>query len=559
MAEPPLFSAIKHKPETVELLIKEGVDINQVFNDMSAVQFATREGNVSAVQLLLEHGADMSPRDENDKTPLYSVCRKESDDNTYDLCKLFLEKEADSNLPDHEGRTPFHFALQNQSLKVIKLLLKFGANIAMADQRKGTALHFAATNRRVDVIEFVIDRGFDMEVCDVENITPLMLAVDHDKFEVCKFLIKRGAKVNAINSREERRSPLALAVTPQPEYTQSAKIIEILLEHGATVDTGVLSGALQNQPLEIIKLLLKFGDNIAIVDVLSALHHAALNRRVDVIEFVLDQGLHVDTLTSDDVTPLMIAIDDDNLEVCKFLVKRGANVNRKSKHEDCSSPLALAVTPQPEYTETAKIVDILLASGATVDYEVLVLAANERRMDIRNALMRHLAKVECQKSNIDEEIRQLIEDDGSYNIYYQGCVQELKTMRETKIYNNVSVVRILIGSDKEISGYSRNEELVESLAGQDFDKMFPIYFTSIDERFSVAVQKQRLCDDAGMILSSLLVVNHLSHPVIQNVLRYLADEEMKFCIENFSQINVSVMGRAHIRDEYSSLLTLRPN
>lgn len=62
-------------------------------------------------------------------------------------------------------------------------------------------------------------------------------------------------------------------------------------------------------------------------------------------------------------------------------------------------------------------------------------------------------------------------------------------MKQTKFYNNESVLNVLEGSDKVLAGYARNEELVKALEKNDFDNKFPIFFHWLQRRFDDIVRK----------------------------------------------------------------------
>lgn len=228
MDVPPLFSAILHNPHTVELLIKRGADINQVFDDWCPLRLATHQGDLSLVQLLLDHGADMSRVNASNETLMHTACR--DNQNSYDLCKLFLEKGADCNSQNSLGCSPFHVSLMKQPLEVIILLLEFGANIAWVDSRGESALHFAAYNTHVDVIAFVLNQGFDIEAISyTDGITVLSHAVLGKNYEGCKFLLERGASI---------KESLWLCTLLSTE--EDSKILELLLAYEATVSKRVL-------------------------------------------------------------------------------------------------------------------------------------------------------------------------------------------------------------------------------------------------------------------------------------------------------------------------------
>lgn len=59
-----------------------------------------------------------------------------------------------------------------------------------------------------------------------------------------------------------------------------------------------------------------------------------------------------------------------------------------------------------------------------------------------------------------------IQKDDYYKFYHVIRLQELKATKKTKIHNDICISRIWIGSNKVISGLSRNDEAVKALVGK---------------------------------------------------------------------------------------------
>ena len=60
------------KAEMVQLLIEHGADVTAKDKALSTpLHLASSQGSVKSVQLLIEHGADVAAQDESHKTPLH--------------------------------------------------------------------------------------------------------------------------------------------------------------------------------------------------------------------------------------------------------------------------------------------------------------------------------------------------------------------------------------------------------------------------------------------------------------------------------------------------------
>lgn len=274
---------------------------------------------------------------------------------------------------------------------------------------------------------------------------------------------------------------------------------------------------------------------------MTALHHAAENERdADVMEFICNHyQFDIHATNNLGYSVLHCTSKKSNFEICEFLLKRGAMVNGQEGH--CVSPISLAVSPQ--WSESLeqfiterqiKTVKVLLEYGANVTREIsgrrfLEDAFRNTSEDLRKILMQHVARMlEYPNSSIDVDDLQVIANNGRYREYYQTCVQEFKRMKETKLYNNVTIFNIFINSGKAISAYAKNEELVKALEEEDYDSMFPMYFAWLKERFHKEVKKQRLRKGEAKILSDIFMFNDPFNPIIWNILSYLSDEHLKF-------------------------------
>lgn len=148
-------------------------------------------------------------------------------------------------------------------------------------------------------------------------------------------------------------------------------------------------------------------------------------------------------------------------------------------------------------------------------------------------MVRHMAKLEFLGLSVNKYHRQIIDSIGRcFKEYYMTCLQELESMAATRFYNNVSILDILIGSYKELSGYARNEELVNALDEQDYGNMGLVYFPRLAKRFHVEVEAQRLQKAAAKVLSNIFALNDPSHLVNETIICYLKTTDFKILCEN---------------------------
>lgn len=364
--------------------------------------------------------------------------------------------------------------------------------------------------------------------------------VQKHNLHLIQLLLDHGA--DASYKLEDGETPVSAAVSVRKDYECSA-MCKLLLEKGAECDTRIVRTgatplllAFAEQSLNIVQLLLDHGADITATDILghTGLHYAAVNPRVDVLEFALSQGFDIERGNYNDYSALAWTVNYYIYENCELLLRRGAMVNRVSVQTGWM-PLCMAIQPRFAYNgQENRVVQLLLEYGAEVTTNSLEVGSLSDVSDgIRNVLMQHMAKLECLNWGITQDHRKIIENRGCYKGYYGTCLQELNEMKTAKFYHNVSAYNICMGSDKVLSGFARNDELVKALEENDFSDDFPIYFSCLRKRFYAEVEKQKLRNIAAKILSNLFMFNHPSHPVNHAILRYFTDEDLKFLCSTF--------------------------
>lgn len=322
-------------------------------------------------------------------------------------------------------------------------------------------------------------------------------------------------------------------------------VLRLLLEKGADcnvrdVTKGVtpLLYALTFASLRCIRLLLNHGAQISPVDQRRrhALHYAVQNPNTDVIQFILSMCLDIDQGDSRDYSALHAAVLYHNVTACEVLLRGGANVNRRGcarSSVTVVTPLGLAVR---DPRVPLKLVQVLLDYGAdlTDEYQcrrILTHAAAYSTREITKLLIWQIAKLTYQHRNIDADaVRKIIEDIDGYTEFYEECSQEIRDMKEARFYDNVSVFDIFMKSYKVISGYSRNEQLVQTLETRDYGKRFPNYFARLKKKFVAEVARQRLRQSAASTLCTVFNFNDPCHIINRTIVTYIEDEGLQFLV-----------------------------
>jgi len=121
--EPRLFWAVRYNElEKIKKWIKEGDDIHARDEKIGRTAFylAVRLEHPEVAEFLIEKGAKINDRDNDDRTPLMSSLF--INDNNTKIVQLLLSHGADKTLQDKKGKTAFDYLIRSASLELKELV-----------------------------------------------------------------------------------------------------------------------------------------------------------------------------------------------------------------------------------------------------------------------------------------------------------------------------------------------------------------------------------------------------------------------------------------------------
>jgi ankyrin repeat protein len=237
---------------------------------LTALVFASREGDLESAQILLEAGADVNQTTEYGWTPLLTA----TNNRHYKLGRLLMDWGADVNRANKGGWSPLYIATDNRnieggdypvpkpdmdSLEYIRLLLDYGANpnarvrdntltrtiftMQWLFENGATAFVRAAQSSDIDLLKLLLTYGADPKIATVHNDTALTVAAGigwvegvtyewskQANFDVIKMLLDLGLDPNGANN--DGRTPLMGAAMKGRN-----DVVQLLVDRGAKLDT----------------------------------------------------------------------------------------------------------------------------------------------------------------------------------------------------------------------------------------------------------------------------------------------------------------------------------
>uniref|UniRef100_A0A8R1TVW6 ANK_REP_REGION domain-containing protein n=1 Tax=Onchocerca volvulus TaxID=6282 RepID=A0A8R1TVW6_ONCVO len=323
------------------LLLDYGCDTT-IRNDNGhcALMEAASSGYLDVVSLLVQHGFQVLPCNQNDlKVGLESALTLAAYKGHYDVVQYLLENGA------NKYKEELHTALMEASMdghyEVAKLLLDNGAPVNLASDSFESPLTLAACGGHPDLVRLLLERGAIVEEVNDEGYTPLMEASREGHLEVVRLLIKFGAKVN---TQTDETGETALTLAACGGFKD---VVELLVRNDAHLDIGAntpLMEAAQEGHLDTVRFILNEMRSLDLpIDATTtansntALTYAAENGHLDVCAALIEFGANIDHQAENGRTALMKAAKNGNYSVIQFLLMRGAKVNEISTDNDASA------------------------------------------------------------------------------------------------------------------------------------------------------------------------------------------------------------------------------
>jgi uncharacterized protein len=332
------------KVEAADVLLAHGavVDAREGWHGQTALMWAAAERHPAMMRDLIAHGADVNARSNLEKwerqttseprekwlpqgsmTPLLFASRE----GCVECVTILVEAKADLNAADPDGINPTISALINGHYDVAGRLIDAGADVDLADKTGRTPLYAAVDDHTMPYSNRPSPKESD------EELTSL---------DIVKRLLARGAEVNArLKTGQPYRTKVdrgndTMLTTGTTALLRAAKagdvvVVRLLLENGAdanlTTRTGINpvmaaaglgskeedgTGRLKTEAetIETITLLLQAGADVNAVDSngRTALHGAAQKGYDRVVGFLAGRGARLDTKDRRGLTPLDAAM-----------------------------------------------------------------------------------------------------------------------------------------------------------------------------------------------------------------------------------------------------------
>lgn len=319
--------------KVIELLLKSGADM-ELIDDAgdNALLLASEKCNIKKAEILLKNGMDINQKNNSGQTPLMKVVLNPftKERNKLEFIKMLLKEKADVNLRDKEDKTIYIISKERSLNNISKLLLEFGAKEEIYSLDPGGLVQ-ALMNKEYEQAKIMIKNGVEVNFISGE-FSPLMCSIKN--VEIMKLLLEKGADVNLANKMN--MTALTMAV-----MYNKADAVKLLIENNADVnvvstlnDQTPLMFALQNKNNAIIKML---KEKVADINAKDSYGNTALLQAITIdsvnmkeIKYLIANTNQINEFNDLGMSPLFKAVGLDHIELVKYLLENGADINQKN-------------------------------------------------------------------------------------------------------------------------------------------------------------------------------------------------------------------------------------
>jgi len=350
-----------------EILIKDGADpLAKDWKGRNAMHWAVSENNIEIVRLLSVHKQLIDSKNNAGETPLSSAAQR----GYLEVCKLLLNAGADPLATADEGRwNAMHYAASNGRTEIVRLLLAYKPLIDSKDEDGKTPLILAAFTNRLETFQILLQASADSlategggwnamhyaakngntemvrmlsvftQLIDSKNgihQTPFMLAAQQGRLGVCEVLLK--AEANPLATDMDHWNAMHYAASKGNVDTVRMlsghkQLIDVINNKGRTplMEAARVPNDFDSYKQEcyvkVCEILVKAGADLFAKDVegWNVMHFVAKGGNTEMVKKL---SCHKDLINSANYfgrTPLILASEEGDLEVCAILLKAGAN------------------------------------------------------------------------------------------------------------------------------------------------------------------------------------------------------------------------------------------
>uniref|UniRef100_UPI003F4B051F ankyrin repeat domain-containing protein n=1 Tax=Brachyspira catarrhinii TaxID=2528966 RepID=UPI003F4B051F len=313
-----------------------------------------------------------------------------------------------------------------------------------------------------EISKLLAEEGLEGKITEMTNFgdkyifkdsTPLFLAVQFGYNDLAKELIKEGADVNARVDNMETEGGIDMLYhavrNNNPEMTKILidKGLDKNRDYGYEYSYYLTDIAIDNNNLDVLKLLVKRGDSKE-----TLIPDAVRENNIEMVKYLLSIGQDIDAQIFYDGfwvdSPLKVAAENGYVEMAKFLIDEGANLNSADDYMlyaynnyDITKLLVDNDVFNLNTNTTREQAIKLVQDGKYYEIEKLLSSEDSNNIDGYDELMNAISKGDM------KALEKLIKDDTDLNKQYD----KITPLGLAAARNDKEMVKFLVEKGADIN------------------------------------------------------------------------------------------------------------
>ncbi|KAK4294880.1 hypothetical protein Pmani_032527 [Petrolisthes manimaculis] len=383
-------------------------------SEFTPVMLAAKNGHRLCLEMMMNDQEELNHIDSKGNTALHLAAKTRFDKTIISL----LDRNVELNLRNEEEQTPLLVAVQSKHLNCVKVLCDAGADIKVKNIKEQNVLHIISRTEALECLKYLLTHENVKKLIndsDIYNMTPLAIAVKSGKEKLVNTLLDNNAK-RSIMVGHQKQSLLHMAA----HNTKADLLLKLLLYKELNINfkdkemKTALHVAAEKGSQEVCLWLLRKG---AVKDATdchgkTALHFAAMNGHCTVLKLLIKKKVDLSLQDEHKNTALHIATQKGKLECCNDLVKADRLLLRINNIKDLT-PLIIALKSQR--------IEIIKFFIEHLPYKCI----DTMPLHVQQALHNYTHKALTDKNR---EFLSIIVESKWWEVGFMSCKQEAKCM-----------------------------------------------------------------------------------------------------------------------------------
>ena len=274
------------------------IDINISYNNIYLIQYVIIYEQNDLLQLLIDKECNIDVTDIDKRTLIHYVIKF----NNLKTLKKLLDYNniyigmSLLNIQDKDGNTALHYSIILNNYDTTKEILKYNVNLKLRNNNSYTPFHLAIYQKNIDIIKLFLEKDILNKIDINSRIntgeTVLHIATNFQNYEICNLLVKNNINLN-LKDFDYEYTALNYAI-----ILNNTKIIKLFLENNVNINDQDYYGnsflhyiILENNK-ELFNLFKSKKMNVNIYNIDNKIPlHIALEKNLDYyIDYLLDES-----------------------------------------------------------------------------------------------------------------------------------------------------------------------------------------------------------------------------------------------------------------------------